>query len=260
MLGCDYHCAYCQNWLTSQAVRDPLAGTLPNDVSAERIVGIAIERNVPILTSTYNEPLITSEWAVEIFKLAKSYDIKCSFVSNGNATPEVIEYLQPYLHMYKVDLKSFQQKNYQQLGGRLQTVLETIQMLHRARIWVEVVTLVVPGFNDSEDELTDIAKFIASVSPDIPWHVTAFHQDYHMTEPDNTEAKKLVRAAEIGFASGLHFVYAGNLPGMTGRFENTLCPSCGAVLIKRRGYTILANNLQNGSCSSCHTAIPGIWT
>lgn len=259
MLGCDYHCAYCQNWITSQAIRDPAAGTLPNEISAERLVAIALEYRTPVITSTYNEPLITSEWAVEVFTLAQQCGIKCSYVSNGNGTPEVLKYIRPYIDFYKIDLKSFRQKNYQQLGGKLESVLETIAALHRMEVWIEVVTLVIPGFNDSKEELTDIARFLVSVSPDIPWHVTAFHQDYKMTDPDNTPAATLIRAAEIGKTEGLHFVYAGNLPGRLSVYENTYCPSCTTLLIERQGFTVVRNVLRNGACPECHTRIPGVW-
>ncbi len=259
MLGCDYHCAYCQNWITSQALRDPEAVAAPELVSPEKIVSLAIEHRTPVLTSTYNEPLITSEWAVEIFKLARKYGIKCSYVSNGNGTRAVLEFLRPYIDLYKIDLKSFGQKNYSQLGGRLAGVLETIRTLKEMGVWVEIVTLVIPGFNDSKEELSEIARFLVSVSPDIPWHVTAFHQDYRMTDPDNTPARTLIRAAEIGFAAGLHFVYAGNLPGRLGRFENTYCPACHELLIERTGFTVRRNLLDNGACPKCRTPIPGVW-
>ena len=259
MFGCDYRCGYCQNWITSQAIRDPDAVAAVEITTAAEIVNIALKRRIPILTSTYNEPLITSEWAVEIFSLARPHGIRCSYVSNGNGTEEVLEYLRPYIDMYKVDLKSFRQKNYQQLGGRLDVVLRTIGQLHSHGIWVEIVTLVVPGFNDSDAELSDNASFIGSVSPDIPWHVTAFHQDYKMTENDPTPLEALIRAAEIGRSAGLHFVYAGNLPGRVGRWENTYCPSCNALLVERSGFSILQNRLSKSSCPNCHTVVPGIW-
>jgi pyruvate formate lyase activating enzyme len=259
MLGCDYHCAYCQNWFTSQAIRDPNALAAPEYISPEKLVAIALEHRCPVLTSTYNEPLITSEWAVEVFKIARSYDIICSYVSNGNGTPEVLEYLRPYVQLYKIDLKSFRQKNYQQLGGRLENVLETIPSLKKMGIWVEIVTLVIPGFNDSDDELRDIAEFLVSVSPDIPWHVTAFHQDYKMTDPDPTAAATLIHAAEIGYDAGLHYVYAGNLPGRVGTMENTYCPTCKSLLIERYGFMVRQNTLRDGSCPSCASAIPGVW-
>ena len=259
MLGCDYRCGYCQNWITSQALRDPEAIAPVEVTTAGQIVGIALRRKIPIITSTYNEPLITSEWAVEIFKGARPHGIKCSFVSNGNGTVEAIEYLRPHLDFYKVDLKSFRQKNYQSLGGRLDIVLKTIELLHTLGVWVEIVTLVVPGFNDSEGELTDIARYIASVSPSIPWHVTAFHQDYRMTDNDATPVRSLLKSAEIGAQAGLHFVYAGNLPGRVGRWENTYCPSCGELLIERSGYSILRNAITGGSCPKCRINVPGIW-
>lgn len=260
MLGCDYHCAYCQNWFTSQSIRDPDATARPELVRPEEIVGLALDRKAPVITSTYNEPLITSEWAVDVFKLARKYNIKCSYVSNGNGTPEVIEYIKPYVQLYKIDLKSFRQKNYQQLGGKLSTVLDTIHTLKSINIWVEIVTLIVPGFNDSNGELKEIADFLVSVSPDIPWHVTAFHQDYKMTDQDNTPAETLIRAAEIGRAAGLHFVYAGNVPGGVGNYENTYCPSCNTLLIERRGFVVRKNLLVNGACPQCSTGIPGVWS
>jgi len=259
MLGCDYHCGYCQNWITSQALRDPNAVSPAEQMPADHIVELALRRKIPVLTSTYNEPLITSEWAVEVFRRAISRGLRCSYVSNGNGTPEVLEYIRPYVTMYKIDLKSFRQKNYQQLGGRLDAVLETIRSLHAMGIWVEIVTLVVPGFNDSDEELTEIAGFLRSVSPDIPWHVTAFHQDYKMTDPDPTSMQTLLRAAGIGKTAGLHFVYAGNLPGQVGRWENTYCPRCDGLLIERRGFLIVQNRLRRGACPNCAAPVPGIW-
>jgi pyruvate formate lyase activating enzyme len=259
MLGCDYHCGYCQNWISSQSLRDADAAAQPVAVTAATIVRAALDARARIITSTYNEPLITSEWAHEIFMLAKEHGLVTSYVSNGNATPEVLDYLQPYLDLYKVDLKSFRQKNYAQLGGRLQIVLDTIVEVHRRGIWVEVVTLVVPGFNDSDDELRDIAHYLASVSCDIPWHVTAFHPDYRMTDPDTTPVESLMRAAEIGRGEGLRYVYAGNVHGRAGANEDTRCPACGTTVIERRGYRILANRLRQGCCPSCAACIPGRW-
>jgi pyruvate formate lyase activating enzyme len=259
MLGCDYHCAYCQNWITSQALRNPAAGQQPERITAEQIVALALEHRTPVITSTYNEPLITSEWAVEVFALARRHGILCSYVSNGNGTPEVLEYLRPYIQAYKVDLKGFRPRQYQQLGGKLQTVLDTIRALWSMKIWVEVVTLVVPGFNDTDEELRDIARFLVSVSSEIPWHVTAFHQDYQMTDPPPTSARALLRAAEIGYTEGLHYVYAGNLSGRVGHLENTRCPSCNTLLIERSGFRILHNSLSNGRCHKCSHLVPGIW-
>jgi pyruvate formate lyase activating enzyme len=261
MLGCDYHCAYCQNALTSQALRDPLMGVEPQEITATQIVDAALTHRARILTSTYNEPLITSEWAVEVFKAGKARGLTCSYVSNGNATPEVLEHLRPWVDLYKVDLKGFDDKRYRKLGGVLQTVLDTIRFLHAKGFWVEIVTLLIPGFNDSDQEIRDIARFLVSVSVDVPWHVTAFHPDYKMADRDDTPARTLLRAAEIGLAEGLRYVYAGNLPGRVGRFENTYCPSCRSLLIERVGYTILKDRLTatHGCCPSCSTRVPGVW-
>jgi len=259
MLGCDYHCGYCQNWITSQALRDPDAVSGIEVITPEQFVDAALRARAKVVTSTYNEPLITSEWAVEIFRLAKRVGLVTSYVSNGNGTPQVLEYLRPWVDLYKVDLKGFNQKSYAQLGGVLKNVLNTIQTLHEKGFWVEIVTLVIPGFNDSKAELTDIARFIVSVSPDIPWHVTAFHQDYQMTDPSNTPVSTLLRAREIGLSSGLRYVYSGNRPGEVGDTENTFCPSCHTTLIQRYGFRVLSNKIKDGKCPSCGTVIPGRW-
>jgi pyruvate formate lyase activating enzyme len=259
MLGCDYHCSYCQNWVTSQALRDPSANAAPEAVGPEKIVELALVYKSPVLVSTYNEPLITSEWAVEILKLAKAYKIHGAYVSNGNATPEVLDFIRPYVDLYKVDLKGFDDRKYRQLGGRLDVVLNAIRMLKERDFWVEVVTLVVPGFNDSDEELKGIANFIASVSREIPWHVTAFHQDYRMLDRNNTGVKSLHRAAMIGRERGLQFVYAGNLPGMVEKLENTYCPECSTLLIEREGFRVVSNSLSDGKCPKCSKRIPGIW-
>jgi pyruvate formate lyase activating enzyme len=259
MLGCDFHCGYCQNWVTSQALRDPGAIAPPRQLTAEQFISVSIQQRARIVTSTYNEPLITSEWAVEIFKQARHAGLKTSYVSNGNGTPEVLEYIRPWVDLYKVDLKSFQDRNYRKLGGVLNNVLDTIRRLHAMGFWLEIVTLVIPGFNDSNEELRDIAQFLAKISPDIPWHVTAFHQDYKMTDPDNTSAVTLLRAAEIGKSEGLNFVYAGNLPSRVGSWENTYCPGCNELLIDRSGYRIRTMRIRNGACPKCSRPIPGVW-
>ena len=263
MLGCDFHCSYCQNSLTSQAMRDPasdVAVALVKRVSPEQIVSYAVRNGAGIVASSYNEPLITSEWAVGIFRQAQAAGLKCVYISNGNATPEVLAYLRPYLVGYKIDLKTMQDRQYRKLGGVLKHVLESVQMAHEAGLWVEVVTLVVPGFNDSTEELMEAARFIASVSPNIPWHVTAFHPDYKMTDPSPTPAKTLLRAAEIGQEAGLNYVYAGNLPGRIGEYEHTFCPQCHTTLVERYSYIIEAYHITaQGNCPECGANIPGVW-
>jgi len=263
MLGCDLHCAYCQNWVTSQALRDPSAISLPLETSPESLSRDAIAQGAKALVSTYNEPLITSEWAVAVFKEAKAAGLLTAFVSNGNGTPQVLDYVRPWLDLYKVDLKSFDDRHYHELGGRIAPILDSIRRIHQMGLWLEIVTLLIPGFNDSADELRRLTEFIASFSPDIPWHVTAFHGDYKMQNDvaRDTNAEDLLRAVEIGQHSGLRYLYAGNLPGMVGHWEDTRCPQCCETLIKRHGYLIEDYRLTaEGRCPNCATEIPGRWS
>jgi pyruvate formate lyase activating enzyme len=264
MLGCDFHCGYCQNYFTSQALRDPTSDPaigLVRRITPQQLVNLALSEGARVIVSSYNEPLITSEWAAAIFQQAKDAGLMCAYVSNGNTTPEVLEYLKPYISAYKIDLKSMQDRHYRELGGVLQNVLDGIQLAHHLGLWVEVVTLIVPGFNDSSEELMEAARFIRGVSADIPWHVTAFHPDYRMDDHDFTPARTLLRAAEIGQEAGLNFVYAGNLPGRVNEYENTICPHCQTVLIERRGYRIASYRLSaDGHCPGCSRSVPGIWT
>jgi pyruvate formate lyase activating enzyme len=260
MLGCDLHCSYCQNWVTSQALRDPNAIAPPMEADPEALVSDAVRLGAKVVVSTYNEPLITSEWAVEIFKHVKAAGLMTGYVSNGNGTPQVLEYIRPWVDLYKVDLKSFDDKHYRQLGGRLQPILDTIRRLHQMEFWLEIVTLLIPDFNSSDAEIERLTAFVASVSPDIPWHVTAFHPDYKMTDTGATTTDMLLRAAEIGRRNGLRYVYTGNLPGAVGDNENTRCHVCGETLIERYGYFIRNYRLtRDGACPKCATKIPGRW-
>ena len=262
MLGCDLHCGYCQNWVTSQALRDPNAVSPPLEVSPQALVRDALDQGAKVLVSTYNEPLITSEWAVGVFKEAKSAGLLTGFVSNGNGTPQVLEFLRPWLDLYKVDLKSFDDRHYHELGGRIAPILESIRRIHAMGLWLEIVTLLIPNFNDSDDELRKLTDFVASVSPDIPWHVTAFHQDYKMRGDDqrDTSVEDLLRAADIGRDAGLRYIYAGNLPGMVEEWEDTRCARCRETLIRRYGYLIVDYRLTpEARCPGCAYQIPGRW-
>jgi pyruvate formate lyase activating enzyme len=262
MLGCDLHCGYCQNWVTSQALRDPHAVSPPVEASPEALVRDALDQGAKVLVSTYNEPLITSEWAVAVFKEARAAGLVTGFVSNGNGTPQVLEYLRPHLDLYKVDLKSFDDGHYHELGGRIGPILDSIRRIYASGLWLEIVTLLIPGFNDSSDELRRLAEFVCGVSPDIPWHVTAFHTDYKMQGDGqrNTTAEDLLRAVEIGQQAGLRYIYAGNLPGAVGRTEDTRCPQCSETLIRRYGYLIEDYRLTpEGRCPRCSCQIPGRW-
>jgi pyruvate formate lyase activating enzyme len=261
MLGCDLHCSYCQNWVTSQALRDPGALAEPIDISPRQLVDIAERYEASVVATSYNEPLITSEWAVDVFKEARRRGFMTAYISNGNATREVLEYIRPWTDLYKIDLKSFRDKNYRSLGGKLENIINGIRIVHELGFWLEIVTLIIPGFNDSDEELADIARFLAGISASIPWHVTAFHKDYKMTDSDNTTPATLLRAAQIGEAAGLRYIYAGNIPGRVGMYEDTRCPNCRTTLIRRIGYRILEDHLTGeGRCLRCGQEIPGIWT
>ena len=262
MLGCDLHCGYCQNWVTSQALRDPNAVSRPLKASPEALVRDALDQGARVLVSTYNEPLITSEWAVAVFQEAKAAGLLTGFVSNGNGTPQVLEFLRPWLDLYKVDLKSFDDRHYHELGGRIAPILDSIRRIYQMGLWLEIVTLLIPGFNDSPDELRRLTDFVAGISPDIPWHVTAFHTDYKMQGDGqrDTTPEDLLKAAEIGQAAGLRYIYVGNLPGMVGNWEDTRCPQCSETLIRRYGYHIEEYRLTpEGRCPRCSCQIPGRW-
>lgn len=263
MLGCNLHCDFCQNWNISQVVRDAELGDgsqYIQPVGAEDLAKLAQRSGARLVVSSYNEPLITSEWALEIFRHAGSLGLQTAMVSNGYATPEVLRLLAPHLTALKIDLKTMQDRQYRSLGGVLQPVLDSIRLAHELGLWVEVVTLVIPGFNDSNQELWDMASYLAALSPDIPWHVTAFHPDYKRHAAAPTELEHLQRAADLGVEAGLHYVYAGNLPGRVGSLEDTHCPHCTARLIRRQGFRVLENRITGeGKCPQCGTTIAGVW-
>lgn len=264
MLGCNLRCDYCQNWLTSQALREKgtehLSGIIRR-LSSDEIVDFGLQYGAEVVASSYNEPLISSEWARDIFIKAGKAGLKQVYVSNGFATPDVLDYLKPVLQGYKVDLKTMQEDHYRDLGGRLQPVLDSIQYAHKLGLWVEIVTLIVPGFNDSPGELLEIAGFIRSVSHNIPWHVSAFRPDYKMTDKPRTSVAQLLTAVDIGKKQGLNYIYAGNMPGSVGEYENTICHNCESILIDRQGYLIRKYRITaEGTCPDCETRIPGVWT
>ena len=262
MLGCDFKCPYCQNWEISQTIRDAGADSwaAPRPATPEGIVAAALAEGAAMVTSTYNEPLITAEWAADVFAVARRAGLLTSFVSNGNATEEVLDFLRPLVDAYKVDLKGMREEGYRKVGGRLAVVLDALSGLVARGFWVEVVTLVVPGHNDSDDELRDAARFLASLSPDLPWHVTAFHPDYRMSDVAATPVTKLLRAADIGREEGLRYVYTGNLPGRVGHGESTFCAACRELLVERRGFRVLTRRiLADGSCPGCGALTPGLW-
>ena len=213
-----------------------------------------------VVVSTYNEPLITSEWAVSIFREAREAGLLTAFVSNGNGTPRVLDYIGPWIDLYKVDLKSFDDRHYRELGGRIEPILSTIRALHAMGLWLEIVTLLIPGFNDSQDEIERLTAFIAGVSPDIPWHVTAFHKDYRMNDPENTTPEMLVkrrgdRRDGMGCATSMR-----EPAGPRGRFREHALPPCRALLVERYGYFIRGYRITaDGHVSGLRHTIPGRW-
>ncbi|HEX8521287.1 MAG TPA: AmmeMemoRadiSam system radical SAM enzyme [Tepidisphaeraceae bacterium] len=261
MLGCDFHCGYCQNWVTSQMLRDPDAVAPPKFTNPKQLVDIAIQQGAPVVASSYNEPLITSEWAVAIFREARARGLKCAYISNGNGTPQVLDYIRPYVEAYKVDLKTFSDRNYRELGGVLENVTDTIRNLKQRGFWVEIVTLVVPGFSDNPDDLKRMADFIAAVDPLMPWHMTAFHPDYKMTDGyRRTTVDDLMKIVSYAQNAGLKYIYPGNLPGQVGDWENTRCHHCSSTVIKRFGFMVQQNRVrEDGTCPDCNKPLPGIW-
>jgi pyruvate formate lyase activating enzyme len=252
----------CQNWVTSQMLRDPDAVAPARPCTPRDLVNLALRHGAPVVASSYNEPLITSEWAVDVFKEARAAGLKCAYISNGNGTPQVLDYIRPHVEAYKVDLKTFSDRNYRQLGGVLDNVTATIRDLKARGFWVEIVTLVVPDFSDNPDDLKRMAEFLASVDPLMPWHMTAFHPDYKMTDGyRRTTAEDLAKVVEYGRQAGLKYMYPGNLPGKVGDGENTRCHHCGSTLIKRYGFLVTENRMSGGDglCPDCHKPVPGIW-
>ena len=238
----------------------PAAVAPPLEPRRSDLVRDALGLGARAIVSTYNEPLITSEWAVAVFKEAKAAGLTTGYVSNGNGTPQVLEYLRPWVDLYKVDLKSFDDRHYRQLGGRLAPILDTIRRLHAMGFWLEIVTLLIPGFNDSRDELTRLTAFVAGVSPDIPWHVTAFHGDYKMTDPGTRRPTCCSAPPTSAAPTACATSTRATCPGEVGDLEDTRCASCGETLVARYGYHIRDYRITaDGRCPACATPVPGRW-
>lgn len=256
MFGCNFRCSFCQNWEISGV--KAADGRVPETVSAEQLAAGAASAGAKVLVSTYNEPLITAEWAAAVFAEGKKKGLRGAFVSNGYATPESAALLRPVMDLWKVDLKTFNPDNYAKVcGARLDRVLDGIRLIKEAGFWLEVVTLLIPGFNDSDSEIGAMGAFLSEVSRDIPWHLTAFHPDHLMTDVPPTPAATLYRAREIAMARGLRYVYCGNVRGARG--QNTVCPACGKAVIKREGFSVSSSLLGRGGACPCGQKIPGVW-
>lgn len=256
--GCNFHCRHCQNASISQVAPsdDPTRFCLnrtPRDV-----VDGALNAECKTIAYTYVEPTIFLEFAYDCCELAVDNDIHNVFVSNGYMTSRAARTIAPLLTAINIDIKSFRDEFYRKVcGARLQPVLDTVKLMRELGVWVEVTTLVIPDHNDSEEELADIANFLVEVDATIPWHVTAFWPSYKMLDVPHTPKRTLLKAQEIGYDAGLQQVYVGNIPGSGG--ENTKCPSCGAVVISRHGFSIKGKSMVGGRCRQCSAAIPGVW-
>lgn len=256
-VGCNFHCLHCQNYEISQYPKEH-GGSIPGQsVSPEDIVKAAERNGCESISYTYTEPTIFFEFAYDCARLAHEKGIKNVFVSNGYTGPEATRAIAPYLDGNNIDFKGSNDHYKKICGARLEPVQETIRLMKELGVWVEVTTLIIPDHNDSETDLKNIAEFIKSVDFSIPWHVTQFYPTYKLIDKPRTPVKTLRRAREIGFETGLNYVYEGNVPGEGG--ENTYCPMCKELLIKRFGFSIIENKMKDGKCSKCGTEIKGVW-
>jgi pyruvate formate lyase activating enzyme len=257
-VGCNFSCRHCQNASISQPGSFSADAVPGHSRTPEDIVESTLSTACQSISYTYVEPTIFFEFAYDCMEVAGKAGLKNIFVSNGYMSAEATELLVPRLDAINIDLKAFSDDFYKSVcGARLQPVLDTIKRMYEAGIWVEVTTLLIPGLNDSEEELQQIADFLVSLDTSIPWHVTGFYPTYKLTDRPATTPASLDKALQIGIRTGLQYVYAGNRPESGG--ENTHCPSCGLELISRYGFSIQKNNLIQGKCPSCKSPIAGIW-
>lgn len=273
-VGCNFRCLHCQNYEISQypkksldsgvppknqrhCISDSEFGFMPGDeMTPEEVVRDAELTGCKSISYTYTEPTIFFEFAYDCARLAHEKGIKNIFVSNGYTSPEAIRLIAPYLDANNIDLKGDDNFYKKIVGARLQPVLETIKLMKESGIWVEVTTLIIPSYNDSEDFLKWAAEFIKSVDPAMPWHVTQFYPTYKLLDRPRTPIKTLRMAREIGLKTGLKYVYEGNVPGEGG--ENTCCPSCGELLIERFGFSLTTIKMKDSKCSKCGAQIDGV--
>ncbi|NWF53318.1 MAG: AmmeMemoRadiSam system radical SAM enzyme [Syntrophaceae bacterium] len=255
-VGCNFRCDFCQNYEISQMPREKnqIAG---QDVSPEEIVAGAKKTGCKTIAYTYTEPTIFFEYAYDIARRASKEGLKNVFVTNGYMTEEALRTLHPHLHGANVDLKAFREEFYQKrCGAKLEGVLKSLKVMRELGVWVEITTLIIPGLNDSEEELRDLARFIASLGKEVPWHISRFHPMYKMLDRSPTSVKVLQRAQKIGTEAGLRYVYTGNVPGDPG--EDTFCPQCGQLLVDRLGFQILEYQIEGQRCPKCGFPVDGV--
>ena len=256
-IGCNFRCPFCQNWQISQKTKTKAESLSEQPLQPEDIIAAAKGYGCRSISYTYTEPTVFFEYALDTARLAKGSGLGNVFVTNGYMTPEALETIQPYLDACNVDLKSFQEEFYKKMcQAQLEPVLESIRLMHSLGIWVEVTTLVVPGQNDTEEEMAQIAEFIVSVNPDIPWHVSRFHPDYLYGEGTPTPVQTLKAAYSIGKKTGLRYIYIGNVWGES---EDTLCPRCQKIVIRRRGFETRSLAIRKAACAHCGEPIAGMF-
>lgn len=254
-VGCNFKCLHCQNYQISQYTKE--FKEIPGEeMTPEEVVSEALLTGCKSISYTYTEPTIFFEFAYDCAKLAKEKGIKNVFVSNGYTSAEATRAIAPFLDANNIDLKGDENFYKNIVGAKLQPVLETIKLMKELGIWIEITTLIIPKYNDSPDFLKRVAEFIKSIDPDIPWHVSQFYPTFLLTDQPRTPVSSLKKATEIGLQSGLRYVYMGNVPGEGG--ENTYCPTCGQLLIERRGFFVSKIQIKDSKCSKCYTPIAGI--
>jgi pyruvate formate lyase activating enzyme len=255
-VGCNFHCDFCQNYEISQMPRDQKQ-IWGDDVSPEQIVAMAQKAGCRTIAYTYTEPTIYFEYALDIARLASARGLKNIFVTNGYMTEEALQTIHPHLHGANVDLKAFAEEFYQKrCGARLQGVLQSLRVMKTLGVWVEITTLLIPGLNDSEEELHQLAEFIATLGRETPWHISRFHPMYKMLDHSPTSVRILEKARKIGLEAGLRYVYTGNVPGDEG--EDTFCYQCGKLVVDRLGFQIRTYQIFENRCYNCGAPIDGV--
>ncbi len=255
-LGCNFQCNFCQNWQISQVSEAEKLGVHSRKAEPEDVVREALLSGSRSISYTYTEPTVFFEFAYDIARPAKEKGLCNVFVTNGYMTGEMLDMMAPFLDAANVDLKSFSNDFYRRIcRGKLDPVLNSIEKMKKLGIWIEVTTLIVPGLNDTEDEMKGIAHFLAGLDKKIPWHISRFHPQYKMDHQGSTPMRTMNRAYEIGKKAGLEYVYLGNVMG---EGNHTYCPRCGSLLIERSGFSITENSLKEGKCPHCGNSIPGV--
>jgi pyruvate formate lyase activating enzyme len=256
-VGCNLRCRFCQNADISQMPVDH-HHVLGEKMTPETIVSEALRSGSATIAYTYTEPTIYFELALDTARMSVKEGLRNIFVSNGYMSKECLEEIHPDLHGANIDLKAFSDRFYkEQCGAKLDPVLKTLATLKELGVWLEVTTLLIPGLNDSAEELRMLSRYLADLDPNIPWHISRFHPTYKLLDVPSTPAETIHRARDIGYEAGLRYVYSGNLPGDEG--EKTFCHHCGELLIDRIGFSVGRNRIQDHRCPKCRESIPGVW-